>query len=225
MDQSTACRILRTLLDHYAASPSRQLSFEDPFQLVIVTILSAQTTDRAVESVQDELFRKYPTPIDLAHASEIDVDRIIHRVGFHRAKARNIIAAARMIEHEFGGTVPRTMEDLVLLPGVGRKTANIVLSRAFDINVGIAVDTHVKRLSQRIGFSDHTTPEKIEQDLIALFPKEAWKRINFTLMQHGRAVCTSQRPKHGQCIIRDDCRYYQRLHNQSELREEHGVDE
>ncbi|MDI6720499.1 MAG: endonuclease III [Methanomicrobiales archaeon] len=208
MDRSTALRILDTLIEEYRDSGQRQLRYRNPFELLILTILSAQTTDRSVESVQEELFRRYPTPQALAGASPHDVDAIIRAVGFHRVKTRFIIETARRIVQEHGGEVPRTMEGLTALPGVGRKTANIVLARAFGTPAGIGVDTHVRRLSRRIGLSDHSDPVKIERDLMALYPREVWGRINFTFMQHGRAVCTARAPRHGACVIRNDCRCY-----------------
>ena len=137
------------------------------------------------------------------------MEPIIRTIGFYRTKARHIVGAARKVVGEFGGEVPRTMEELQSLPGVGRKTANIILSQAFGIDVGIAVDTHVRRVSGRMGFTDSTNPVIIERDLMALFPEEVWGDINYLLIRHGRAVCTARNPKHDRCVVADLCRCYQ----------------
>ncbi|MCX8006999.1 MAG: endonuclease III [Coriobacteriia bacterium] len=181
------------------------LRYGDPFQLLIAVMLSAQTTDVTVNKVTPELFAAYPTPEALAAADQADVERIIYRTGFFRNKARNAIAAARMIVSEFGGEVPRTMEELTRLPGVARKTANIVLFNAFGVLEGIAVDTHVLRLAQRLGLSEHKDAEKVEQDLMALFPREEWGVITYRLIDHGRAVCDAKRPVCGACVLADIC--------------------
>jgi endonuclease-3 len=179
-----------------------------PFQVLILTILSAQTTDRAVLLVKKPLFSKYPAPDDLAKADIADVETIIHRLGFYHAKARHIIAAAQMVVSEFGGMVPSTMEGLLKLPGVGRKTANIVLYHAFAKNEGIAVDTHVKRLAQRIGFSDNNDQDRIEQDLMRFFPQDLWGDLTDVLIAHGRACCTAKKPRCDRCPIGRYCRYF-----------------
>ncbi len=184
------------------------LEFENPFQILILTILSAQTTDRTVNKVRGPLFQKYPDAGTLAHASFADVEAIIRPTGFYHTKAKNIILTAQNLVAHYDGEVPQTMSDLVTLPGVGRKTANIVLNHAFGQNVGIAVDTHVQRLSQRIGFSDATTPEKIENDLMNLFDKSQWKYINYLLISHGRSVCTAKKPQCGVCRISSHCRFF-----------------
>jgi endonuclease-3 len=208
MDRSTACRILDLLKKEYAAAGDAGLAFENPFRLLILTILSAQTTDRSVTLVEAALFCRYPTMEALAQADPEDVVPLIRTIGYYRSKARYIVGAARYLLDEHGGEVPRRMEDLVRVPGVGRKTANIVLSRGFGIHEGIAVDTHVRRLSQRIGLSDESTPEKIEPDLMALYPKSRWGEINDTLIHHGRKVCRARHPAHEVCVIRDYCRCY-----------------
>ncbi|KDE56191.1 endonuclease III [Methanoculleus sp. MH98A] len=213
MNRTTACEIYRRLLEHYPIVDGRRhfLEFHNPYETLILTILSAQTTDRAVNAVRDDLFSRYPTPEALARAEPGEVEPLIRTIGFHHTKARHIVGAARKLVAEFGGEVPRTMEELQTLPGVGRKTANIVLSHAFDINVGIAVDTHVRRVSKRLGFTDSTNPDIIERDLMALFPEEAWRDINYLLIRHGRAVCTAKNPKHEECVVADLCRYYREL--------------
>jgi len=213
MTRETACEVYRRLFAEYPVVDGRRhfLDFHNPFETLILTILSAQTTDRAVNAVRDALFSRYPTPEALARAEPEEVEPIIRTIGFHRTKARYIVGAARMLITEFGGEVPQTMEELQTLPGVGRKTANIVLSQAFGINVGIAVDTHVRRVSKRLGFTDSTNPDIIERDLVALFPEEVWGEINYLLIRHGRAICTAQNPKHDRCVVADLCRYYREL--------------
>lgn len=185
------------------------LKFENPFQILIMTILSAQTTDGTINGLRDELFSCYPDPRALAAADQTEVERIIYPAGFYHTKAKNIIETAKCLCENFGGEVPQTIPELVTLPGVGRKTANIVTNHAFGKPVGIAVDTHVGRLSQRIGFSDNSDPNKIEIDLMNLFPKEWWGEINYLLISHGRAVCTAKKPACERCIICPQCRTYQ----------------
>jgi len=213
MNRETACEVYRRLLLQYPVVDDRRhfIDFSNPYEALILTILSAQTTDRAVNAVRDALFSRYPTPEALARAEPDEVEPIIRTIGFHHTKARYIVETARKLVSDFGGEVPRTMEELRTLPGVGRKTANIVLSHAFGINVGIAVDTHVRRVSKRLGFTDSTNPDIIERDLVALFPKEAWGDINYLLIRHGRAVCTAKNPKHAECVVADLCRYYREL--------------
>ncbi|KAF5085554.1 Endonuclease III [anaerobic digester metagenome] len=213
MNRTTACEIHRRLLEQYPVIDGRRhfLEFHNPYETLILTILSAQTTDRAVNAVRDDLFSRYPTPEALARAEPEEVEPLIRTIGFHHAKACYIVGAARKLVAEFGGEVPRTMEELQTLPGVGRKTANIVLSHAFDINVGIAVDTHVRRVSKRLGFTGSTNPDIIERDLVALFPEEVWRDINYLLIRHGRAVCTAKNPKHEVCVVAELCRYYREL--------------
>jgi endonuclease-3 len=179
-----------------------------PFQVLILTILSAQTTDRAVLLVKKPLFSRYRTPAALANANIPDVEEIIHSLGFYHAKARYIIAASHKLVSEFGGEVPLTMNELVTLPGVGRKTANIVLYHALGRNEGIAVDTHVKRLAQRIGFSDNRVQDRIEQDLLLLFPQDVWGDLTDVLIAHGRACCTARKPQCGICPVSRYCRYF-----------------
>jgi len=213
MNREAACEVYRRLLLQYPVVDDRRhfIEFHNSFESLILTILSAQTTDRSVNAIRDALFARYPTPEALARAEPEEVEPFIHSIGFHHAKARYIVGTARKLVADFGGEVPRTMEELQTLPGVGRKTANIVLSHAFGINVGIAVDTHVRRVSKRIGFTESTNPEIIERDLVALFPEEAWRDINYLLIRHGRAICTAQNPKHEQCLVADLCRYYREM--------------
>jgi endonuclease-3 len=171
-------------------------------------MLSAQTTDRAVNGIIKDLFSAYPTPESLAGARVADLEDRIRSIGLYRTKARNVRAAAQRLVEEFGGEVPKTLDDLLTLPGVGRKTANIVLSHAFGITTGIAVDTHVARVSRRIGFSREIRADRVEQDLMALFPREYWGNINYILIRHGRAVCRARKPRCPACPVREHCQDY-----------------
>ena len=213
MQKKTAREIWSLLLAQYPEAHSTAVTVArgPPFEVLILTILSAQTTDRAVLMVEESLFAKYPTPAALARAKITDVERIIHSLGFYHAKARHIIAAAQAILDEFGGHVPTTMEDLLKIPGVGRKTANIVLYHGHGRNEGIAVDTHVRRLAQRIGFSDTDDVKVIEQDLMCLFPQDRWGDLTDLLIAHGRACCTARTPACDRCPITRYCRYYRAL--------------
>lgn len=181
------------------------LGYETDFQLLVAVILSAQTTDVTVNKVTPLLFAAYPDADAVAQADLEEFEQIIRPTGFFHNKARNVIGAARMIVSEFGGRVPDTMEDLVRLPGVARKTANIVLYNAYGINDGIAVDTHVKRLSQRLGLSAQADAEKIEQDLMRTFPRDEWGTLTYRLIDHGRAICDAKRPICGECVLADLC--------------------
>ena len=185
--------------------PHAALDFANPYQLLIAVILSAQTTDANVNKATPALFERYPAPADLAAASQDDVEGYVKTLGFFHQKARNIIAACQLIVAEFGGKVPDTMEGLTSLPGVARKTANIVLGEAFGKVEGIAVDTHVFRLARRFGLSTQSDPNKVEADLMALFPRDHWHRVNYDLITHGRAVCTAKRPACGACFLGDVC--------------------
>ena len=213
MKKQDARLIYETLLNRYPDARERPESVArgTPFEVLILTILSAQTTDRAVLKVQKPLFSTYPTPAKLAQANVENVEPIIHSLGYFHAKARNIIAAADAVVTQFGGSVPETMEELLTIPGVGRKTANIVLYHAHGRNEGIAVDTHVRRLAQRIGFSDTDNVVVIEKDLMALYPAETWGDLTDVLIAHGRETCDARRPKCGECVISAYCRYYREL--------------
>lgn len=185
--------------------PKTALNFRDPFQLLVATILSAQTTDVLVNKVTENLFKKYRTVKDYANASLETLQKDVGSVNFYKTKAKNIQAAAKLIAENFNSKVPQTMEELVTLPGVARKTANIILSNAFGINEGIAVDTHVKRLSFRLGLTKNEDPVRIEQDLMALTPKEEWRDFSHLLIFHGRKVCQAKKPNHNECILYDIC--------------------
>jgi len=214
MPDCKASEIYSVLVTTYGSSHSF-IEFGNPFQILILTILSAQTTDRTVNSIRERLFSRYPDPQSLASAEQRDVEEIIKSTGFYHAKAANIIKSSRILVKEFSGEVPQTMAELLRLPGVGRKTANIVLNHAFGINTGIAVDTHVRRLSQRLGLTRKRDPSEIEQDLIRLYPEECWGNINFLLISHGRAVCTARHPDCQKCVIKELCAYQRQLQEES----------
>ncbi|MHC1627092.1 MAG: endonuclease III domain-containing protein [Methanoculleaceae archaeon] len=206
MDSPSAVKILDILGRTYPDALTR--SHGPPYVVLVLTILSARTTDAAVDSISNGFFSRFPTSEALARASTEEVEPIIRPIGLSRSKARHLVAAARMIVSEFGGKVPASMEALLRLPGVGRKTANIVLDHAFGIEEGVAVDTHTCRLAQRIGLSNSSRVARIERDLMALFPRERWGQINSLLIAHGRARCTARSPDCASCEIRDHCEYY-----------------
>ena len=210
MQRRDAVRIYALLSKEYpdARDSPVKLACGTPFETVILTILSAQTTDRAVLKVRGPLFSRYPDATSLGAAEITAVEEIIHSLGYYHAKARHIIDAARMIATEYGGAVPDTMEGLLTIPGVGRKTANIVLYHAHGQNLGIAVDTHVRRLAQRIGFSDTDNVSVIEKDLMALFPERDWGELTDVLIAHGRTICDAKKPRCEICPITADCRCY-----------------
>lgn len=181
------------------------LNFRNAYELLVATILSAQSTDKKVNEITPILFKKYPDARALASAPLKDIEKIIKPTGFFRQKAKYIQEAAKTIVEKFGGEVPDTMEELMQLPGVARKTANIVLGNAFGKVEGIAVDTHVKRLARLLGFTRNSDPDKIEQDLMKLTPKESWFKLNYLLIEHGRAVCQAKKPRCEICVLNDIC--------------------
>lgn len=185
--------------------PKCGLNFETPFQLLIATILSAQCTDERVNMVTPALFARYPDPAAMAQAEQTDLEKLIYSTGFYRNKAKNILGASQRIVSEFGGQVPQTMPELLTLPGVARKTGSVVLGNAFNINDGIAVDTHVTRLSGRLGLSKNTTPEKIERDLMAIAPRSEWTNLSHRIIWHGRLVCDARKPDCPHCALADIC--------------------
>ena len=194
-------------MNNYYGQAECALNYTSPFTLTIAVLLSAQTTDAGVNKVTPLLFEKYGTPETMAQANVENVMGIIHSIGFYRNKAKNCIAAAQMIMSDFGGEVPRTMEELQRLPGVGRKTANIVLNEAFGIVEGIAVDTHVFRIAHVLKFAGPSadTPAKTEQALLKLYPKEYWKPINHQWVLFGREFCIARRPRCSACFLSDLC--------------------
>ncbi len=196
--------ILERLKKEYP-NPRTALNYRNPFELLAATMLSAQTTDVHVNKVTENLFKKYKTINDYANAELDMLKQDISSINFYNNKAKNIQASAKMIIEKFNSKVPKSMDELVLLPGVARKTANIVLSNAYGINEGIAVDTHVKRLSYKLGLTKNEDPIKIEKDLMAVTPKESWGEISHLLILHGRKVCQAKKPKHRECVLYDMC--------------------
>jgi endonuclease III len=182
-----------------------ELDFRNPFELLIATILAAQSTDVRVNIVTKSLFRKYPNPQAFANASQVEMETDVKQTGFFRNKAKAVIACSKAIVERHGGEVPRTMEELVELPGVGRKTANVVLGNAMGIEAGVIVDTHVTRLSGRLGFSKHADPVDIEQDLMKIVPRGQWTKFANQLTLHGRRVCVARKPLCPECVLNDIC--------------------
>jgi endonuclease-3 len=181
------------------------LDFTNPFELLIATMLSAQSTDVRVNIVTKSLFRKYPNPQAFASATQPEMERDVRQTGFFRNKAKAVIAASKAIMEKHGGEVPHTMEELTALPGVGRKTANVVLGNAFNMPVGIVVDTHVTRVSGRLGLTANVDAVKIEQDLMKLIPQKEWTSFSHRLIQHGRQICIARKPKCRECRLNELC--------------------
>lgn len=184
------------------------LHHENPYQLLVATILSAQCTDARVNQVTPQLFRRYPDARALARADEAELQELIRTTGFFRNKARNLIGAAKKLREAFHAEVPRTMEELLQLPGVARKTANVVLGTAFGIPTGVVVDTHVRRLAQRLGLTGHNDPNKIERDLMDRLPQSEWVDFAHRLIHHGRRVCRAQKPRCEECCLADLCPFF-----------------
>jgi len=196
-------------LDEVYPDAECALDHRGPFQLLVCTILSAQCTDERVNKVVPGLFKRFPTPQKMAGADQEELQSLIHSTGFYRNKAKSLVGAAQRITETHKGRVPRTMEELLELPGVARKTANVVLGTAFGVSSGIVVDTHVKRLSNRLGLTTETAPEKIERDLMKKIPQERWIAFAHQLIQHGRRVCQARKPKCPRCTLADLCPFYQ----------------
>ena len=186
------------------------LDFTTPFEMLVAVILSAQCTDERVNKTTPSLFSKYSTPKDFAEIDITELEILIHPCGFYKNKAKNIKETAKIIEEKYNGKVPQTMEELMELPGVGRKTANVVMLEAFNKPQGIAVDTHCKRIANRIGFSNEKEPEKIEQDLLKLIPKEYYKDVNHIFIWHGRNTCMARKPNCANCTIKNFCKSIKR---------------
>jgi endonuclease-3 len=182
-----------------------ELTFDSPFQLLVATILSAQCTDKRVNMVTPALFRRYPDAAALAAAEPRELEGLIQSTGFFRNKAKNLLGAARVIMDDFDGRLPETMDELLTLPGVARKTANVVLGTAFGKNEGFVVDTHIGRLAQRLAFTRHEEPTKIERDLMAEVPRQKWTQLGHQLIWHGRRVCHARKPDCGACALLPHC--------------------
>ncbi len=202
-NQDHALEVMHRLAARYPEAHC-ELNFRTPWQLLVATILAAQSTDQQVNKLTSPLFERYPTPDALAELPLEELELLIKGVGLYRNKAKNILTTCRILLDEYGGEVPATLEQLVELPGVGRKTANVVLSNAFDIPA-FAVDTHVLRVSRRLGLTEQKTPDKVEADLTALLPPEQWKDAHHWLIWHGRRTCHARKPACESCSLRDIC--------------------
>lgn len=203
-DRRRAARIYKKLQEKYPDAHCA-LNHSNPFELLVATILSAQCTDVLVNKVTPALFKKLPTPQVMAKADLATIESLVNRVNFWRNKAKNLKAMAELLVEKHAGVVPDTMDELLELPGVARKTANVVLGNAFNINTGVVVDTHVGRIAKRLGFTTHDDPKKIERDLMALFPRDKWCMLSHLLIYHGRAVCKA---RHALCHEDDLCQTY-----------------
>jgi endonuclease-3 len=192
-------------LDEAYPNATCELKHESPFQLLISTILSAQCTDVRVNQVTATLFKKYPTPEAFAYANPSELEQEIRPTGFFRNKTKSIMGASKAIVEQFGGKVPETMEEILTLPGVARKTGNVVLGTAYGISSGVVVDTHVLRLSKRLDLTKHTEPKKVELDLMAIIPKAKWISFSHQLIWHGRRVCFARKPKCSECNLEQIC--------------------
>lgn len=197
-------KVLAFLQNRYP-NPQTALDWNSVWELLAATMLSAQSTDKQVNKITPQLFFRFPTPQEAARADVSEIEEIIRSVGFFRQKAKSLRGTARMIVEEFNGKVPGSMDELLRLPGVARKTANIVLSNGFGVQAGIAVDTHVRRISRRLGLTESDKPEIIEHDLMPLFPKEKWGEVNHMLVYFGREVCTARKPRCSECGLGDIC--------------------
>lgn len=204
-DKERAQAVARLFYENMPHEPKPALVFESPYQCVAAIALSAQTTDANVNKVTGTLFAAYPSTKELAIASQEDVEEIIHSLGFFRNKAKNLIAMAQKVEKDFGGEIPHTMEELITLPGVARKTANLVLAESFGIVSGIAVDTHVFRISHRLNLSRAKTPEQTEGDLCAVFQPDQWRMVNYWMIQLGRSLCDARKPQCATCFLTEVC--------------------
>ena len=194
-----------TLLTRVYPDAHCELDFRSPYELLVATILSAQCTDARVNQVTPALFARFPSARELADANPAELEDMIRSTGFFRNKTRNLLGMAKALVERHGGEVPSTMEELRVLPGVGRKTANVVLGNAFGINEGVTVDTHVARLSHLLGLTRETDPVKIEQDLMGQVPRKGWAMFSHLLIWHGRRICIARRPKCGECILNQIC--------------------
>jgi endonuclease-3 len=200
-------RVLKAieLLEWEYPDAKTALKYSNPLELLVATILSAQCTDKRVNAVTKNLFKKYKTPEDYAEADLSELEEDVRPTGFFRNKARNIQRSCRLLVEKFNSQVPKTMDEIIELPGVARKTANIVLSNAYGVIEGVAVDTHVRRLSQRLGFTENKSPDNIEKDLMEIVPRAQWERITDLLIIHGRKVCVARKPKCSICVLNEIC--------------------
>ncbi len=202
-------KILKELSEFYG-DVKADLDFSNIYELTVAVVLSAQTTDKQVNSVTGELFAKYPGFSSLAGARISDVEKIIKSTGFYHSKAKNIVMLAGMVTSTFNGELPRSMESLLKLPGVGRKSANVILSMGFGIP-GLAVDTHVGRIARRLGYTESDTPDKTEKDLCGIIPSEKWRDTHLLFIRHGRVICKARNPECGRCPVKGHCVYFREL--------------
>lgn len=205
--------IVKILKERYPDAKC-SLDFETPFEMLVAVMLSAQCTDERVNKTTPGIFAKYSMPEDFANIDIEELEELIHPCGFYKNKAKNIKACAKMITEKHNGEVPRTMEELIKLPGVGRKSANVVMLEAFGDAQGIAVDTHCKRIANKLGLSHEKEPEKIEQDLLKIFDKEDYKDINHLFIWHGRNTCDARNPKCEECVLKEMCESYRSRYGQ-----------
>jgi endonuclease III len=204
-DDSARISALLAGLDELYPDAHCELNFETPFQLLIATILSAQCTDKRVNMVTPTLFSRFPDAAAMSQAKPTELEKIIKSTGFYRNKAKSILGASQVIMEDFDGEVPRTMDELLTLPGVARKTANVVLGSAFGMNVGMVVDTHIARLSNRLKLTKNTDPKKIEIDLCGKLPQDKWTQVGHQLIWHGRRVCDARKPNCAECTLVPHC--------------------
>lgn len=206
MNKETAIKIIEDLIKMYPDAKC-SLDFNTPFQMLFAVVLSAQCTDERVNKVTAPIFEKYKTAEDIAKIDINELEELIHSCGFYKTKAKNLKKTAQIILEEYNGKVPESIDELIKLPGVGRKCANVIMLEAFNKPQGIAVDTHCKRVSVRLGFSKEKEPEKIEKDLLKIIPFEYYKDVNHLFIWHGRNICTSQNPKCDKCKLKKYCEY------------------
>ena len=206
MNKKLATQIVKELIKMYPDAKC-SLDFTTPFEMLVAVCLSAQCTDERVNKTTPSIFMKYKTPQDFADANIEELEVLVHPCGFYKNKSKNLKAAGRTIISEYNGEVPQSMEELIKIPGVGRKSANVIMLEAFNNPQGIAVDTHCKRIANRLGFSKESEPSKIEKDLCKYIPKEYWKDVNHILIWHGRNMCTSCNPKCEKCNLKEYCRF------------------
>lgn len=210
MKKNDAVKIIEILKQTYPDAKC-SLNYSTPFELLIAVMLSAQCTDERVNKVTPDLFKKCNTPETVLKTDVKKIEKLIHSCGFYKSKAQNIQNTSRILIEKFDGSVPKTLDELICLPGVGRKTANVVMLEAFNNPQGVAVDTHVKRISKRLGLSTEDDPAKIEQDILNLFPEKYYTDINHTLIYHGRNTCTARNPNCAKCVIKSFCKYNSKI--------------
>lgn len=212
MNKNVAIEIIMKLKKYYPDATC-SLDFKTPFEMAIAVMLSAQCTDERVNKTTPSLFEKYSTPQAICDMDIKELERIIHPCGFYKNKAKSIKAMAKILVEKYEGKMPQTMEELMSLPGVGRKSANVIMLEAFNNPQGIAIDTHAKRIANRVGLSKESTPEKIEKEILKLIPKEYYQDVNHLLVWHGRKICDARKPKCNQCPINIYCQSFKKVKN------------